>query len=104
MARWPAVPVEILFNVVMLAAFFALRRSAKLPGQHFPLYLIAYGLFRFTHEFVRDTPRIVLGLSGYQFIALAMVAFGAWAFRRRQAGVGGKREIQAGSRRSVNGG
>lgn len=103
-ARWPAIPMEILFNAVMLAAFFALRRNAKLPGQHFHLYLIAYGLFRFTHEFVRDTPRVALGLSGYQFIALAMVAFGMWAFRRRQAGVVGEREIQAGSRRSVNGG
>lgn len=103
MARWPAVPVEILFNAVMLVVFFALRRSATLPGQHFHVYLIAYGLFRFTHEFVRDTPRMVLGLSGYQFIALAMVAFGAWAFRERQSGATMAPSVQADARNSVNG-
>lgn len=82
-ARWPAVPVEILFNVAMLGVFLVLRRRGRLSGQHFHLYLIAYGLFRFAHEFLRDTPRVVAGISGYQFIALALVGFGAWAFWRR---------------------
>ncbi len=81
--RWPAVPVEILFNAVMLISFAVLRRRGYLAGQHFHVYLIAYGLFRFAHEFLRDTPRVVAGLSGYQFIALALVGFGIWAFRRR---------------------
>ena len=81
--RWPAVPVEILFNAVMLTGFFALRRRGRLVGQHFHVYLIAYGVFRFAHEFFRDTPRVVAGLSGYQFIAMALVSFGVWAFRRR---------------------
>jgi phosphatidylglycerol:prolipoprotein diacylglycerol transferase len=81
--RWPAVPVEILFNVVMLIGFAVLRRRGYLAGQHFHVYLIAYGVFRFVHEFFRDTPRVVAGLSGYQFIALALVSFGIWAFRRR---------------------
>lgn len=81
--RWPAVPVEILFNVVMLIGFAVLRRRGYLAGQHFHVYLIAYGVFRFAHEFFRDTPRVVAGLSGYQFIALALVGFGIWAFRRR---------------------
>ncbi len=81
--RWPAVLVEILFNAAMLAVFLVLRRSGKLSGQHFHVYLIAYGVFRFAHEFLRDTPRIVVGLSGYQLIALVMVGFGVWAYRRR---------------------
>ena len=81
--RWPAVPVEILFNVVMLISFVALRRRGCLVRQHFHVYLIAYGVFRFAHEFFRDTPRVVAGLSGYQFITLALVGFGIWAFRRR---------------------
>jgi len=82
--RWPAVPVEILFNVVMLIAFAVLRRRRALAGQHFHVYLIAYGLFRFAHEFLRDTPRIAGILSGYQMIAVAMVGFGVWACRKRQ--------------------
>lgn len=86
--RWPSVPVEILFNLAILIGFFVLRHQRRLTGQHFHLYLIAYGLFRFTHEFLRDTPRVVGPLSGYQFVALFVAAFGMWAFRRRAASPG----------------
>ncbi len=53
-------------------------------GQHFHLYLIAYGLFRFAHEFLRATPLLGGGLSGYQYAALACVALGAWGYARRR--------------------
>lgn len=82
-ARWPAVPVEIAFNAMALLTFLILRRRSRLVGQHFHVYLIAYGLFRFAHEFLRDTPRVAAGFSGYQLIALAMVVFGGWAYRKR---------------------
>ena len=115
-ARWPAVPVEIGFNVLALAFFLALRGggepakdakdreklsaafralsrfsradlAARLRGQHFHIYLVAYGAFRFAHEFLRATPRIGGGISGYQIAALACVALGAWrlAVRARSA-------------------
>ena len=111
-ARWPAVPVELGFNVVMLAVFIVLRRRAcksagmsaggtanagtaeeispppsvggyAMRGQHFHLYLIAYGLFRFVHEFFRATPRMIFGISGYQFAALACVLLGTVGFVHR---------------------
>jgi phosphatidylglycerol---prolipoprotein diacylglyceryl transferase len=82
--RWPAVPVEIIFNLVALGAAALLRWKKILPGQHFHLYLIAYGLFRFAHEFVRSTPRIVGPLSGYAIAALVTAAFGAFAFVKRR--------------------
>ena len=82
-ARWPAVPVEILFNLAAVLAFFLLRKSRKLPGQHFHLYLIGYGLFRFFHEWVRATPRILGPFSGYQLAALLVCALGAERFWRR---------------------
>ena len=84
--RWPAVSVEILFNLGMLAVFCVLRLQRKLTGQHFHIYLIGYGLFRFAHEFLRDTPRIEEGVSGYQLLALGLAAFGAAAFVRRRRG------------------
>jgi phosphatidylglycerol---prolipoprotein diacylglyceryl transferase len=84
--RWPAVPVEIVFNVVAIAGFLVLRRTRALPGQHFHLYLIGYGAFRFAHEFVRDTPRVVGSLSGYHLAALACAALGVWGFARRARG------------------
>jgi phosphatidylglycerol:prolipoprotein diacylglycerol transferase len=90
--RWPAVPVELAFNALFFAAAvaFTLRRKrtgsgSVLDGQLFHLYLIAYGLFRVAHEPLRDTPRIVLGHSGYQLIALALVLLGAVRFAQRHA-------------------
>jgi phosphatidylglycerol---prolipoprotein diacylglyceryl transferase len=82
-SRWPAVPIEIVFNVAALVAFLVLRRRHLLPGQHFHLYLIAYGLFRFAHEFLRATPRVMGPLSGYAMAALATAVFGILAFGKR---------------------
>ena len=85
--RWPAVPVEMLFNASALVIFWILRRRRLLPGQHFHLYLMGYAAFRFFHEYLRNTPRFLHAdgvLSGYQIIALGVFAFGAWAFQARR--------------------
>lgn len=82
-ARWPAVPVEILFNLLCFAAVLVLRRKSLLIGQHFHLYLLTYGLFRFGHEFLRATPKPFAGVSGYQIIALVLAIAAIFAFRRR---------------------
>jgi phosphatidylglycerol:prolipoprotein diacylglycerol transferase len=83
-ARWPAALVELLFNPLMLGVALLLRRQKVLPGQHFHIYLMAYGVFRFIHEFARDTPRIVGPISGYQIAALAVAILGAIGFLLRQ--------------------
>src|ERR1051325_9194075 len=70
--RWPSVPIEILFNMAVIALFFILRRNDKLPGQHFHLYLVGYGVFRFAHEFEREEPRVFGPITGYQIAALAV--------------------------------
>jgi phosphatidylglycerol---prolipoprotein diacylglyceryl transferase len=82
--RWPAVPMEILFNVIAVVVFFWLRRKRILPGQHFHLYLIGYGAFRFFHEFLRDTPRVAGAITGYQLAALAVLGLGVAGFMRRR--------------------
>lgn len=82
--RWPAVPVEMIFNGLAITCFFILRKKKLLTGQHFHLYLIAYGIFRFAHEFVRATPRVLGPFSGYQVASLAVVALGAIGFERRR--------------------
>ena len=82
--RWPAVWVEIGFNGVAAAVFWGLRRGRLLAGQHFHLYLMAYGTFRFVHELWRATPRVLGPLTGYQIAALAVVALGAWGYHRRR--------------------
>jgi hypothetical protein len=82
--RWPSVPVEFGFNLAAWSTLMILKRAGQFPGNLFHLYLIAYGLFRFAHEFVRDTPRIVGPFSGYALVALALAAFGLIRFRTRQ--------------------
>jgi phosphatidylglycerol:prolipoprotein diacylglycerol transferase len=82
--RWPAVPVEILFNVAAILAFVVLRWRRVLPGQHFHLYLLGYGLFRFGHEFLRATPRLAGGITGYQIAALSVAGLGIVGFVRRR--------------------
>ena len=82
-ARWPAVPLELAFNIAAIVIFLLLRQSGKMRGQHFHLYLIAYGAFRFAHEWMRATPKIAGVISGYQLAALACVVLGVWGFRRR---------------------
>lgn len=82
-ARWPAPFVEGAFQVVMLITILLLQRRSLLHDRLFFLYLTAYGVFRFLHEFMRDTPKIWLGLSGYQFISLAMTALGFIMLRHR---------------------
>ena len=92
-ARWPAVPLEFAFNLAFLAwAAWQLRRrerivasGASLHGQLFHVYLMAYGGFRFAHEFLRDTPRWVGPFSGYHVLSLALLALGTAAFIQRAA-------------------
>ena len=82
-ARWPAAQVEFVFNAFALAALASLKWRRLMPGQLFHLYLIAYGLFRFAHEFARVTPQILGPISGYQIAALALVVLGCVRFRQR---------------------
>ena len=75
------------FNLLFIAIVLVLRRKCILPGQHFHLYLIAYGLFRFGHEWLRDTPRLAQTVSGYQIVALLVTSLGVVGFLRRQRAV-----------------
>jgi phosphatidylglycerol:prolipoprotein diacylglycerol transferase len=73
-----------LFNLGAIAGFFCLRKISRLKGQHFHIYLMAYGGFRFFHEFLRDTPRVAGSLTGYQLAALVVMALGVAGFVRRR--------------------
>lgn len=83
-ARWPAVPVEFIFNALMLGVILLFRWGRIAPGQLFHIYLMTYGIFRFFHEFFRDTPQILGPISGYQIAALGVAGLGAAGFVLRQ--------------------
>lgn len=82
-ARWPSAQVELVFQLSVFALLLALRKHAHFRSRLFFLYLVLYGVFRFLHEFMRDTPVLVAGLSGYQIVALLMAALGLFMFIRR---------------------
>lgn len=82
--RWPSVPAEILFNFTAFATVIILRRQRLFAGQHFHLYLMGYGVFRFFHEFMREEPHLIGPITGYQLAAFAVAALGAAGFVRRQ--------------------
>ena len=87
MARWPSAQVELVFQLTVFALLLALRNDPRFRGRLFFLYLAAYGAFRFAHEFVRETPLLMAGLSGYQLTAAAMMVLGSALFVRRGAQV-----------------
>ena len=80
--------VEIGFQVAALLGLLVLRAKRMQTGQHFHLYLMAYGVFRFCHEFMRATPKPFGGLSGYQVIALGMAIAAGVGYWRRARGTG----------------
>jgi phosphatidylglycerol:prolipoprotein diacylglycerol transferase len=85
-SRWPAVPVEFAFNVILFAAALIAWRRQLFSGQLFHIYLISYGVFRFFHEFLRDTPNIAGPISGYQIAALCILSLGAIRYWQRARG------------------
>lgn len=82
--RWPAVPVEMVFLTVMLALILFWNWQGRFRDRLFFIFLAAYGLFRFLHEWMRDTPKWGGVISGYQVIALAMAVLGVVMFARRK--------------------
>lgn len=80
---WPAPLVELVFNLILAGVLYSLKRKQKQVTQLFHIYLISYGIFRFLHEYLRETPKIILGVSGYQIAALIMLIFGIIAYLKR---------------------
>lgn len=73
----PHFPVPILesaFHATMAVILWRLARIDALRHQRLKLYLVAYCAFRFSVEFIRTEPRVALGLTAYQFGAVAFAA------------------------------
>ena len=81
--RHPAQLYEALFQVLAGYALLVLWRRQLLFGRLFALYLVAYGVFRFATEFIRDTAKPYAGLSAYQLMSVGMVVAGAAAIYLR---------------------
>ena len=85
---WPTEPVSSAANFLIALILYTLYRRRKVPGEIFGFYLIFYGTFRFLIEFVRATPKEILGtFSNNQIISIIMVAAGIAIviYRRKRA-------------------
>lgn len=85
-SRWPSVPLELGFQWLMFVILLILQRQSRCTGRLFYLYLMAYGIFRLFHEWLRETPKVWPGISVYQLAALVLVGLGAWMWQRRKPG------------------
>lgn len=50
---WPSRELEILFYLTYIFVFAGRIRKGKTNGELYPIYMIAYGVFRFVVEFLR---------------------------------------------------
>jgi len=70
------IPTQLYSSLLMFLIFIILRymlNRKHLPGQILCSYLLLYSLKRFSIEFFRDdSPRILAGLTIFQFLSLAM--------------------------------
>ncbi len=76
----PAPVYETILYLIVFAILWSMRRRNRVDGRLFYLYLMLAGLSRFAVEFVRINPRVMLGLSEAQLIAIAMMVIGAAAW------------------------
>lgn len=73
LARHPTQLYEAAFHLLLAAILLALQQRGIFRGQLVKLYILCYLAYRFGTEFIRPEPQMLLGLTGYQWAALALV-------------------------------
>ncbi|MBI2619646.1 MAG: prolipoprotein diacylglyceryl transferase [Ignavibacteriales bacterium] len=77
----PTPVYEFLICALFFFVLWKYRTRIATTGKLFMLYLTLAGLERFSIEFLRINPRVLFGLSEYQFIAAGLVLVGAIGWR-----------------------
>lgn len=87
--RHPTHLYDLAFHLALGVTFVILLRrvipagGGALRGRLFAIHLLAYGLFRFAMEPLRDTRDYLGPITAYQLFALAMIACGIFGLVRR---------------------
>ena len=86
----------------MAGLLFILQQRGLFRGQLVKLYILAYLGYRFLTEFIRPEPRVLVGLTGYQWAAVCLAPLFVWlwcrdarSFTRRRGDTGEGTEITA---------
>jgi len=72
LCRHPTQLYEAAFHLTMAAALFAFQQRGLFRGQLVKLYILSYLAYRFLTEFIRPEPRVLFGLTGYQWAAIVL--------------------------------
>ncbi|OGJ76708.1 hypothetical protein A2412_05135 [Candidatus Peribacteria bacterium RIFOXYC1_FULL_58_8] len=73
--RHPTQLYESLFGVIAFLMLALLLKKKQPDGSLFAGFMIAYFLFRFFLEFIRVEPRVLFGLTGYQYAAMVVLVY-----------------------------
>ena len=80
--RHPTQLYEATFHFVAAFILAYLQSRKLLRGQLIKLYIVSYLVFRFATEFIRPEQQIMLGMTGYQWAALALAPLFLWLWVR----------------------
>ena len=80
--RHPTQLYEAAFHASAAVFLAWTERRGLFRLQRIKLYLIAYLVYRFFTEFIRPEPIVALGLTAYQWGALALLPVFAWLWHR----------------------
>ena len=74
--RWPTQLLEGFGDIMILALLLFMEQKRRHQGVLYSVFLVLYGIMRFFIEFVRDTPKNMIGLSEGQWLALLGLSIG----------------------------
>ena len=80
--RHPTQLYEAIFHLAMAGVLITLQRRGVFRSQLIKLYILAYLAYRFVTELIRPEPQLWLGLTGYQWAAIALAPVFAWLWWR----------------------
>lgn len=72
--RHPTQIYEMIFHFTMAAGMWHLQQQRVFTGNLIKFYFVSYYVYRFVTEFIRPEPRILLGLTFYQWASLVGIA------------------------------
>jgi prolipoprotein diacylglyceryltransferase len=78
---------ETVFELLCCGFFIYLYKTGGQKRKLFILYLIMYSTFRFLIEFIRVEPRVLLGLTVYQWMSVIFIPIFLLALSRRAKNV-----------------
>jgi len=82
--RHPTQLYALLFNLGLFFYLWGTRKKNIREGELFQHYVIVSFTFRFLLEFIRTTPKIFYGLSGFQLVAIPIVLYSVITLMRRK--------------------